>query len=70
MEFWWWIEPLWLTGLITVLVITPIAVLLDKAKPYNRISVVLAVLAILPFAICALSLFACLIINALILIWR
>lgn len=69
-EFWWWIEPLWLTGFLMLLVFTPLAALFDKAMPHKRISDIFAVLAILPFVVSAASVVVWLVINALILIWR
>lgn len=69
-ELWWWVEPLYLTGFLAMFVLIPIAVLIDKVKPYNIFSAFLAVIAIAPPAASGLSLVVWLIINALVFIWR
>lgn len=57
------------TGFITLFVFATIAVLVDRAKPYNKISAFLAIISVLPFAVSGLSVVVWLIANALILIW-
>lgn len=71
-EFWWWIEPLWLTGFLTVVIFGTIGAIREKIKPSYKdiVSDILAALAIGPWCICALSVIAWLVINALVLIWR
>ena len=70
-EFWWWIEPLWLTGFLTLIIFGTIGAIREKINPYgNPISGILAALAVGPWCICALSVIAWLVINALVLIWR
>lgn len=71
-EFWWWIEPLWLTGFLTVVIFGTIGAIREKIKhSYEDIvSDILMALAIGPWCICALSVIAWLAINVLVLIWR
>ncbi len=69
-EFWWWIEPLWLTGYLALVIFGILSLLLDKAKPDSLISNICAIIAFLPWVVSAASVIVWLIINALILIWR
>ena len=69
-EFWWWIEPMFNTGFVTLFVCAIIAVLIEKAFPYNSVSMFFAVLTIVPWLISALSVAVWLLVNVLILIWR
>lgn len=69
-EFWWWVEPLFFTGYLTIIVLGILGMLIDKAWPGNLFSYVLAVLAIAPWLICFLAVVVWLLTNILIIIWR
>lgn len=69
-KLWWWVSPLCGTGYLTLLVFGGLAVLIDKAKPYNTISSIFAWIAFAPWLISILSTVVWLLINVLILIWR
>ena len=69
-EIWWWLKPLWLTGFVTLVVFTPISILVDKAKPGNVVGYVLAVIAALPFCSSVVVFVGWFFANLFVLIWR
>lgn len=69
-ELWWWVEPLFETGFLTLVTLTVAGLLLDQVIPHSPIPMVIACAGILPWVICVLAFFGWLITNVLILIWR
>lgn len=69
-ELWPWVGKLFLTGWLTLLILGPISIWVDDAKPGSTVALVLVILAIAPFAICAVTVAVWLVTNILIVIWR
>ena len=69
-ELWWWVEPMFYTGLLTLFVVGVPSLWLDDAMPRSWLPELLAVLAIAPLVICLGSVIVWLLTNALIVIWR
>lgn len=69
-ELWWWVEKLFYTGWLALLILGPISIWVDNAKPGSTVDLVLVILAIAPFAICAVTVAVWLLTNILIVIWR
>ena len=69
-ELWWWVMPLYYTGFLTLLTFGIAAILIDKAHTDSVCSLIFAIIACLPWAICAVTVVGWLITNILILIWR
>ena len=69
-ELWWWVVPLFLTGWLTLLTFGIAAILIDAAYPDSICSYLFAIIACLPWVICAATVVVWLIVNILILIWR
>ena len=69
-ELWWWVIPLWFTGYLTAVVFGAAAYLLDTVIPDTPVPIICAIIAVMPWVICALAGVVWLIANALIVIWR
>ena len=69
-ELWWWVKPLFETGILTLLIFGIATILVGKVRPDSICSFIFAIIGILPWAICAITVAAWLITNILILIWR
>ena len=69
-ELFWWIKPLFLTGLVTSITLLPIAVLIADARGDNGLTDALFVLGIMPIVATVLAVAAWLFGNVFILIWR
>ena len=69
-ELWWWVGKLFYTGLLALLILGPIGIWVDNVKPGSTVALVLVILAIAPFAICAVTVVGWLLTNILIVIWR
>ena len=70
-ELWWWVPPLFETGLLSLVVFAIIATLVDKMFPQSWIlPAIIAFIAITPWLVCCASVVIWLITNILILIWR
>ena len=66
---WWWIEPLFETGIVTLILFTPFAVLFEKmGRPHLAAFVAFA--AVLPLMFVPLNVVLWLVTNVLIVIWR
>lgn len=68
-ELWWWVRPLFLTGLFAMLVAAAIVVVLEKTTDGWLAEAVVAGVATLPWAVCALSVVYWLVGNLMILVW-
>lgn len=68
-ELWWWIKPLFETGLVTLLVIGVPAIWMARVGCY-RISVIMAIVAVAPYVVTILSVLVWLLGNVMISIWR
>ena len=66
---WWWIEPTFETGIVTLMLFTPVAVLFEKMQRPS-LATFAAIMALLPFAFVALTVGVWLVTNVLIVIWR
>lgn len=69
-ELWWWVEPLFYTGLLTLFVVGVPSIWLADAMPRSRLPELLMVLAIAPLVVCFGIVIVWLLTNALIVIWR
>ena len=68
-ELWWFVEPLFETGIVALMLFTPVAVLFDKMQRPS-LAAFAAIMAVLPFAFVALCVVVWLATNVLIAIWR
>ena len=62
-ELWWWIEPLWWTGLSMLLVFGIIWVVAQNLFPDSAFANAILCIAVLPFLACILSFIAWLMAN-------
>ena len=69
-EFWWWIEPLFETGLLTLFLCGGVGMILDDVMRDSAVPFIIIFVGFLPSVISILSCFAWVIANALFLIWR
>lgn len=68
-ELWWFVEPLFETGIVTLMLFTPVAALFDKMQRPSLAALVV-IMAVLPLVFVALCVVVWLATNALIAIWR
>lgn len=68
-ELWWFVEPLFETGIVALMLFTPVAVLFDKMQRPS-LAAFAAIMAVLPFVFVALCVVVWLAANVLIVIWR
>lgn len=66
-ELWWWLEPLFETGLVTLVLFSVLALLFQKNV---TCSLIMIIIAIAPLAVCFVSVFAWLLCYIMIEIWR
>lgn len=69
-EFWWWIEPLFETGMLTLLLCGGVGMILADVMRDSAVPFIIIFVGFLPGVISILSCFAWVIANALFLIWR
>jgi hypothetical protein len=69
-ELWPWAGKLFYTGWLTLMILGPIGIWVDNAKPGSKVALVLAILAIAPIAIFAVTVAVWIVTNILIMIWR
>lgn len=69
-ELWWWVGPLFFTGFLVAIICILVGYILERIWPGNIATVIIAVVGILPWAVCAVSILVWLIANILIIIWR
>ena len=69
-DIWWWLEPMFETGVFTTVLFWLLAILIDKASPYNNCSFVLSLIGLIPLVIAILGSVAWFVVNTLIFIWR
>lgn len=71
-ELWWWLEPLFETGLLTMIIFGFLCYLLNEVDGMtaNIIRNISLLLAVAPWVIASLSVIVWFVINILILIWR
>ena len=66
---WWWIEPLFETGIVTLILFTPFAVLFEKTgRP--SLATFVAFMAVAPLVFVPLNVVLWFVTNILIMIWR
>lgn len=65
MEVWWWIEPLFITGLVT----TALAVLIGSMFQFNDVSTAIAIILILPLIVSGVAAFLWFLANIFVLTW-
>lgn len=53
MTFWWWLEPLWYTGFVGLLLAGAICLL--TGDYYNKVLEVICIVLVVPFALSVLS---------------
>jgi hypothetical protein len=68
-ELWWWVEPLFSTGLFTLIIFTVTGLMLDDVMPHSRIPTILACIGVIPLTIAVLTFFAWISVNVLFVIW-
>ncbi len=68
-ELWWFVEPLFETGIVTLMLFTPVAVLFDKMQRQS-LAAFAVIMAVLPLVFVTLCVVVWLATNALIAIWR
>lgn len=68
-SLWWWVEPLFLTGWMTIVISAVLAWLLDKLKPNYWASTIILLIGLLPWAIVVLSIIIWIFSNIFIIIW-
>lgn len=66
---WWWVEPLFLTGWMTIVISSTLAWLLDKLKPNYWANTIILLIGLLPWAIVVLSIIIWIFSNIFIIIW-
>lgn len=69
-EPWWWIVPLLETGIFVILLFGAIALMINDAKPYSNVPLVIVLIGSMPTVIAALGWFVWLMGNVLFVIWR
>lgn len=69
-ELWWWIVPLLETGILVILPFGAFALILNDAKPYSNVPLVIVLIGSLPTVIAVLGWFMWLVENVLFVIWR
>lgn len=69
-ELWWWVEPLFDTGFLTIMLAAVIAHLVDKNTSSTVIPAIVAAIGIAPWIICGCSVLVWFVTNVLIIIWR
>lgn len=65
MEFLWWAEPLFYTGLVT----TFLAVLIGSMFQFNDVSIAVAIILILPLIVSGVAAFLWFLANIFVLTW-
>lgn len=68
-ELWWWVEPTFLTGILTVFVLIPVAAVIEKIAD-SPLPYIIAAFAFMPWIIDFFSVLVWLLANILIIIWR
>jgi hypothetical protein len=68
-ELWWFVEPLFETGIVTFMLFTPVAVLFDKMQRPS-LAAFAVIMAVLPLVFVTLCIVVCLATNVLIWNWR
>lgn len=68
-ELWWFVEPLFETGIVTLMLFTPVAVLFDKMQRQS-LAAFAVIMAVLPLVFVTLCVVVWLATNVLIVIWR
>lgn len=73
-EMFWWVEPLWRTGMLMLPISAAIIACLSKwvhrKKAVTIAAYVLAILGFLPIVACVCIVVGWLLVNAFVLIWR
>lgn len=69
-ELWWWIEPLFKTSFLFIVLFGGLAVIISEFTFKDTVPLVLVLIATIPFLITGISVFAWLLINFLVFIWR
>ena len=69
-EPWWWIVPLLEIGIFVILLFGAIALMINDAKPYSNVPLVIVLIGSMPTVIAALGWFVWLMGNVLFVIWR
>lgn len=65
MEFWWWIEPLFHTGVVTLV----LAILIGSMFRWNDVSIAIAMFLIIPFIVGSVAMFLRFLADIFICIW-
>ena len=68
-SLWWWVEPLFLTGCMTIVISSIFVWLLDKLKPNYWANAIILLIGLLPWAIVVLSIIIWVFSNIFIIIW-
>lgn len=68
-SLWWWVEPLFLTGWMTIVISAVLAWLLDKLKPNYWANTIILLIGLLPWVIVVLSIVIWIFSNIFIIIW-
>lgn len=69
-KLWWWVEPLFETGMLTVVLFGGLSLALADKMWGSKVLGILAFIGVLPGLICCVSCFVWIVANALFLIWR
>lgn len=69
-ELWWWVEPLFDTGFLTIMLAAVIAHVVDKNTSSTVIPAIVVAIGIAPWIICVCSVLVWFVTNVLIIIWR
>ena len=65
MEFWWWIEPLSYTGVVTLI----LAILIGNMFQWNNVSIDIAIILMLPLVVSVVAAFLWFLANIFVGIW-
>ena len=65
MEFWWWIEPLSYTGVVTLI----LAILIGNMFQWNNVSIDIAIILMLPLIVSGVAAFLWFLANIFVGIW-
>ena len=68
-KLWWWVEPLFYTGLFHLLIFSIVTILVDKILPDSLAAFILAACAIVPFLIAVIATLIWIIVNGYVLMW-
>ena len=68
-ELWWWVEPLFRTGVLAMFTLGIVSLLISNVKN-GWPSMIFAIISVLPLAVCGVSFVVWVLANLLIAIWR